>query len=82
MSGTIEPIIKDPVSVSPSVVITAPNNAERVLVVRPPVAVARSIGRATLWMGEGPPTLVIGAVVGDEYLDTVTGTLYKQEVGA
>jgi hypothetical protein len=29
--------------------------------------------------GTGPPTLVIGARPGDEYLDTTTGDLYRLE---
>lgn len=28
------------------------------------------------WYGEGPPGLVIGASLGDEYVDAITGTLY------
>ena len=28
------------------------------------------------WYGEGPPTLIIGASPGDEYVDSITGTLY------
>lgn len=28
------------------------------------------------WYGEGPPDVVIGAAVNDEYLDVLTGDLY------
>lgn len=74
-------IIEDPVTVSPTITIKAPTENSPVLEVLAPVAVARSTGRATLWIGEGPPGTIIGSVVGDEYLDTVSGTLYQMEVG-
>lgn len=38
--------------------------------------------KASLWTGEGPPHLVMGAAVGDEYLDTTTGTIYRLDPGA
>lgn len=38
--------------------------------------------KAGLWTGEGPPPDTIpGAAVGDEYLDTITGDLYRLEPG-
>lgn len=39
-------------------------------------------GPATLWTGEGPPNTIMGAAVGDEYLDTLTGLLYRLDPGA
>lgn len=36
---------------------------------------------ASLWTGEGPPHLVIGASVGDEYYDALTGNLYRLDPG-
>lgn len=38
--------------------------------------------KAGLWTGEGPPVETIpGAAVGDEYLDTITGDIYRLEPG-
>jgi hypothetical protein len=28
------------------------------------------------WYGAGPPTLIVGSSPGDEYIDSLTGTLY------
>jgi hypothetical protein len=39
-------------------------------------------GRASLWTGDGPPTTIIGSQVGDEYLDIITGDLYRLDPGA
>lgn len=33
-------------------------------------------GAQRRWYGEGPPTVVVGAAPGDEYMDTLTGDLY------
>lgn len=66
---------------SVGLVVLDPVSSTPVLTVLAPVAVARSTGRATLWMGEGPPETIIGSVVGDEYLDTVSGTLYQLHEG-
>ncbi len=35
-----------------------------------------SFGTTKRYYGEGPPTLIIGASPGDEYVDATTGTLY------
>lgn len=40
------------------------------------------ITKASVWTGEGPPHLVAGAQVGDEYLDTLTSILYELKPGA
>lgn len=32
------------------------------------------------WTGEGPPGTIVGSKPGDEYIDTLTGTVYKLEV--
>jgi hypothetical protein len=39
------------------------------------------IGAAGLWTGHGVPVTVIGAAVGDEYLDVDTGDLYRLNPG-
>lgn len=47
-----------------------------------PVRVAVGAGGgAGLWTGEGPPGLIIGMQVGDEYIDTLTGTIYRLNEG-
>lgn len=48
-----------------------------------PIRFSKSIfGRASLWTGDGPPGTIIGASVGDEYLDIITGDLYRLDPGA
>jgi hypothetical protein len=42
-----------------------------------PVTINATLGHAGLWTGEGPPSTVVGAVAGDEYLDVLTGDLYR-----
>lgn len=32
------------------------------------------------WTGEGPPGTIVGSKPGDEYIDTLTGNVYKLEV--
>lgn len=38
-------------------------------------------GGAGLWTGEGPPGVMAGAEVGDEYLDLLSGDLYTLQPG-
>lgn len=47
----------------------------------PPVTLNATLGQAGLWTGEGPPGTIVGATVGDEYLDTLTGNLYRLDPG-
>lgn len=55
---------------------TVPN--ENALVVQAPTVVtAGTSGSSALWTGQGAPTVVIGAKPGDEYLDTLSGTVYQ-----
>lgn len=46
-----------------------------------PITLNASLGRAGLWTGEGPPGTIVGAAVGDDYLDTLTGNLYRLDPG-
>lgn len=47
-----------------------------------PVTLNSTLGQAGLWTGAGVPTTIVGATVGDEYLDTLTGNLYRLDPGA
>lgn len=29
------------------------------------------------WSGQGPPSVIVGAAPGDDYLDETTGTIYR-----
>jgi len=42
-----------------------------------PVVLNLSLGRAGMWSGEGVPGTIVGASVGDEYLDTLTGNIFR-----
>lgn len=41
-----------------------------------PITLNATLGEAGLWTGHGAPGTIVGAQVGDEYLDVDTGTLY------
>lgn len=70
--STHDIIIGKPVIISP-------------IITKSPVIINGSSGgsanASALWTGEGPPHLVMGARIGDEYLDTLTGTLYRLDEG-
>jgi hypothetical protein len=48
------------------------------LYIRPEASTALIVttGRGRRWYGDGPPTVVVGAALGDEYVDRQTGDLY------
>lgn len=53
------------------------------VIIRAPLTSSLTITQAGLWTGEGPPTTenTAGAKVGDEYLDELTGDLYRLTPG-
>jgi hypothetical protein len=75
-------VIGTPVAVTP--VTVGPPVAVEWLIAGPPVTMqGGNVGSAALWTGEGPPpTPLIGASVGDEYIDVLTGNLYRLDPGA
>lgn len=46
-----------------------------------PITLNAPLGSPGLWQGEGPPGTIVGASIGDGYLDTLTGTLYRLDPG-
>lgn len=56
----------------------------RTVVTMDPVVIGvtgATVSQSSLWTGEGEPHLVMGASVGDEYLDTLTGNIYRLDPG-
>lgn len=68
----------------PKIVVKDPIRVKDLVVMSPVTVQAGggTIGGSALWTGEGPPTAVVGATVNDEYLDILTGTLYRLDPGA
>ena len=75
-------VIGPPAIVDLPLVVGPPVTVQWV-VLGPPVVMQGNVGSAALWTGEGPPpTPLIGVSVGDEYLDILTGNLYRLDPGA
>ncbi len=72
--------VAPPVAVTP-VQAAPPVNVDTVHV-GAPITLNATLGRAGLWTGQGPPGTIIGAAVGDEYLNDLNGDLFRLEPGA
>lgn len=46
-----------------------------------PVKFDATLGQAGMWTGFGPPGVIVGAKIGDEYLDYLTGNVYTLNPG-
>ena len=57
--------------------VTMPGVTLRTVHALAPITWQPTVGRASLWVGEGPPSLIVGSAPRDEYLDSLTGTLYR-----
>lgn len=68
MNTNLSSIVKPPVIVSQTVAVRSPVTVQMG---------GSSLGGAALWTGEGPPHVVVGSTIGDEYLDVLSGTLYR-----
>ena len=74
------PLVVPDAGFSPPLPVASPTNRNAII---PSLDKLVSLERAGLWTGEGPPPDYIpGASPGDEYIDTLTGDLYRLDAGA